>query len=104
MSGEADKKAVVDLGIYMLSICFPWKLNNNNSTKKMRGKSVPVKVILGLCVACFVAGSLLTTRTRPCESVHQVVPQHQDLDKFDGECDDKRNPRDIMKKTHEAIQ
>lgn len=98
--GVVDKKVVVDLGTYMLSICFPWKLsnnnNNNNNVKKMRGKSVPLKAILGLCVACFVAGTLFTTRTRPCESsVHQLIPQHhQHLDKFDGEsCDDHKRVR-----------
>lgn len=75
----------------MLSISLTWQLNNN--TKKMRGKSVSVKVIFALCIASFLAGSLFTTRTRPHPSdySHHLIPKH--LEKYDAlthECDHKR--------------
>ncbi|KAH6763898.1 Galactosyltransferase family protein [Perilla frutescens var. frutescens] len=77
----------------------------------MRGKSVPLKVIVGLCVACFVAGSLFTTRSSVPQSYDDdYIPQH--LQQQQLECDHKRklgeqNGRDIMgevMKTREAIE
>ncbi|KAH6833955.1 Galactosyltransferase family protein [Perilla frutescens var. hirtella] len=78
----------------------------------MRGKSVPLKVIVGLCVACFVAGSLFTTRSSVPQSYDDdYIPQHlQQQQQL--ECDHKRklgeqNGRDIMgevMKTREAIE
>ncbi|XP_057793809.1 probable beta-1,3-galactosyltransferase 8 isoform X2 [Salvia miltiorrhiza] len=86
---EAEKK----VAWHMLSI-----------SKKMRGKSVPLKVIAALCIACFLAGTLFTTRTRPPPRL-----QHAD------ECDHNKrklgekipSDSDIMgevMKTREAIQ
>ncbi|KAL2231774.1 probable beta-1,3-galactosyltransferase 8 isoform X2 [Sesamum indicum] len=100
----------------MVSIFSPFQLNSeNNSNKKMRGKSVSGKVIFALCVASFLAGSLFTTqmRPRPSDYAHHLIPEQRGkLDAAKHECDHKRKlvetyPRDVMGeviKTHEAIQ
>ncbi|XP_073314899.1 probable beta-1,3-galactosyltransferase 8 [Primulina huaijiensis] len=95
--------------------------SNNNTIKKMRGKSVSAKVIFAFCLASFLAGSLFTTQTRPrpeSYAAHHLIPNiipHNHLqDKLDAatnEHDHKRklvesNSRDVMgevMKTHEAI-
>ncbi|KAK9270133.1 hypothetical protein L1049_025709 [Liquidambar formosana] len=80
----------------------------------MRGKSVPGKAILVLCVASFLAGSMFTSRTWTHSSHHKpVIPNHvTKLSVMAQDCDHKRRmvegkSGDVMEevtKTHQAIQ
>ncbi|KAL6963959.1 hypothetical protein U1Q18_034965 [Sarracenia purpurea var. burkii] len=85
---------------------------------KMRVKLVPGKVILMLCIASFLAGSLFTSRTsifspgNNDHNVHGTPMQLQKLDTIARDCDHKRkliegSSGDIVAevtKTHQAIQ
>ena len=44
-------------------VVWPWLWQLNHKSKKMRVKPVPTKLILMLCIASFLAGSLFTSRT-----------------------------------------
>nr|KAJ0208315.1 hypothetical protein LSAT_V11C500293890 [Lactuca sativa] len=83
---------------------------------KMRGKSVPGKIILTLCIASFLAGTLFTRHTWPYAPLLNEVHFKNHEQKMSllssKECDRKRklvedNSGDIMgevAKTHQAIQ
>ncbi|CAI9754254.1 unnamed protein product [Fraxinus pennsylvanica] len=102
----------------MASIFWPSQLNGENN-KKMRGKSVSVKLIFVLCIASFLSGSLFTSQTRSSRlSDHHVIstinPAHlKNIEKSTQECDNKKrklvekNSVDVMEeviKTHDAVQ
>lgn len=79
----------------------------------MRGKSVPGKIILMLCIASFLAGTLFTRHTWPYSNDFHFKNHEQKLSLTKPQdCDRKRklveeNSRDIMAevtKTHQAIQ
>ncbi|KAG5520305.1 hypothetical protein RHGRI_033018 [Rhododendron griersonianum] len=86
-----------------------WQLLNNKPYKMRVVKPVAGKVILMLCIASFLAGSLFTTRT---SSIHSS--ENKDLENLNTvarDCDHKRKlyegTGDIMgevTKTHQAIQ
>ncbi|KAL3641522.1 putative beta-1,3-galactosyltransferase 8 [Castilleja foliolosa] len=95
---------------------------NNNNKKKMRGKWVSGKVMIGLCIASFLVGSLFTSQTfffRPHPSsdfAHHHLISTNNMKNLDAaehhEFDHKRklvekDPGDIMGeiiKTQQAIQ
>ncbi|KAI3758746.1 hypothetical protein L6452_06318 [Arctium lappa] len=83
---------------------------------KMRGKLVPGKVILMLCMASFLAGTLFTRHTWPYSPINNDLRfknhQHKISLMIPRDCDHKRklveqSSGDIMgevEKTHQAIQ
>ncbi|KAI3849372.1 hypothetical protein MKX03_019569 [Papaver bracteatum] len=100
-----------------------------SSTKKMRGKNLPSKVVVILCIASFLAGSLFTNRanwnrTTSSESNNEHGGSRHPIATVDhlenkqlsqikiADCDHKRklaegDPGDVMgevTKTHDAIQ
>ncbi|XP_017216855.1 probable beta-1,3-galactosyltransferase 8 isoform X3 [Daucus carota subsp. sativus] len=86
---------------------------DKDQNKKMRAKSVSGKVILALCIASFLAGSLFTNRTwtRPSES-KGGISHHVDenLSLVGADCDHKRKLAEVssfdgeFEKTNQAIQ
>ncbi|XP_076953645.1 putative beta-1,3-galactosyltransferase 8 [Bidens hawaiensis] len=80
---------------------------------KMRGKSVPGKIILMLCTASFLAGSLFTRHTWPYSNDFRFNNREQKLRLTTSRDGDRKrklveeNSRDIMAevtKTHQAIR
>ncbi|GFZ09698.1 Galactosyltransferase family protein [Actinidia rufa] len=92
-------------------VVWPWLRQLNHKSKKMRVKPIPAKLILMLCIASFLAGSLFTCR----KSIHSSEI-NTDRQKFTTtvahDSDHKRklfegSSGDIMgevMKTHQAIQ
>lgn len=73
----------------------PWQLDNES--RKMRGKPVSGKAIFVLCFACFLAGSLFTSRTwtQPSstrEAHFPIIPNHVNhrLETVTQDCERKR--------------
>ncbi|KAF8412023.1 hypothetical protein HHK36_004583 [Tetracentron sinense] len=112
---QRERKSVAGILQSQVTV-WPWQFKKEQ--KKMRGKPVPGKAIIILCVASFLAGSLFTSQTwiRPSEHKDGQLPiimnhlaEHSAVKQ---DCNHKRklvegNTGDIMgevTKTHEAIQ
>ncbi|KAH7834622.1 hypothetical protein Vadar_017969 [Vaccinium darrowii] len=109
---KESKQGILATGYHNLRLSvWRWQLFDNKPNKMRVAKPVAGKVILMLCIASFLAGSLFTTRT---SSIHSSG--NEDLEKLNTvarDCDHKRklfegsSSGDIMgevTKTHQAIQ
>ncbi|XP_058194253.1 probable beta-1,3-galactosyltransferase 8 isoform X1 [Rhododendron vialii] len=107
---KESKQGILVTGYQNLkSSVWRWQLLDNKPNKMRVVKPVAGKVILMLCIASFLAGSLFTTRT---SSIHSS--ENKDLENLNTvarDCDHKRKlfegTGDIMgevTKTHQAIQ
>lgn len=64
----------------IVSLLWPRKLGDK--IKKMRGKPASGKAVFFLCIACFLAGTLITGQMWTCPSNHEssVLPARHDCD------------------------
>ncbi|KAF8025129.1 hypothetical protein BT93_F2086 [Corymbia citriodora subsp. variegata] len=92
-----------------------WPVHSENELKKMRGKPLPGRFILALCISSFLAGSLFTSRTwtaHPSPDTGGEMPNIRDAMPAAQDCDHKRKlveeqSGDIaaeVAETHQAIK
>lgn len=86
---KESKQGILATGYHNLRLSvWRWQLFDNKPNKMRVAKPVAGKVILMLCIASFLAGSLFTTRT---SSIHSSG--NEDLEKLNTvarDCDHKR--------------
>ncbi|KAF9587156.1 hypothetical protein IFM89_039596 [Coptis chinensis] len=108
---QLEKKSFVGL---RQSVTTLWPCHIEE-TKKMRGKHVPGKAVVLLCIASFLAGSIFTSRTwshSPENGTPVLLNKVEKVVQVGQDCDHKRQlvegkSGDIMgevTKTHQAIQ
>lgn len=91
---QSDNNKLIVLSRHLGLRLWPGQLVlDKNQNKKMRAKSVSGKVILVLCIASFLAGSLFTNRTWTRTSEKKAGISHlvdEKLSLVGADCDHKR--------------